>query len=110
MSFFLTSIYDHSVLEAFSKVVQRLIPQLPTLENLLNYLISACKMEVRTRTHALAVARFIYSIRYTTRHAINTAFALHPCLLTPPDSLTHYLSSPVSCPPPPPRNPFSLTW
>lgn len=30
------------------QVVQRLIPQLPTLENLLNYLISACKMEVRT--------------------------------------------------------------
>lgn len=29
------------------QVVQRLIPQLPTLENLLNYLISACKMEVR---------------------------------------------------------------
>lgn len=28
------------------QVVQRLIPQLPTLENLLNYLISACKMEV----------------------------------------------------------------
>lgn len=40
LSFHLTSIYDHSIFEAFSKVVQKLIPQLPTLENLLNILIS----------------------------------------------------------------------
>ncbi|XP_033251421.1 ras-related GTP-binding protein D-like [Drosophila miranda] len=39
MSFHLTSIYDHSIFEAFSKVVQKLIPQLPTLENLLNIFI-----------------------------------------------------------------------
>ncbi|KDO28433.1 hypothetical protein SPRG_06671 [Saprolegnia parasitica CBS 223.65] len=45
MSFYLTSIYDHSIFEAFSKVVQKLIPQLPTLENLLNILISSCNME-----------------------------------------------------------------
>lgn len=45
LSYYLTSIYDHSIFEAFSKVVQKLIPQLPTLENLLNYLISSCKME-----------------------------------------------------------------
>ncbi|CAD5114849.1 DgyrCDS3885 [Dimorphilus gyrociliatus] len=38
--FYLTSIYDHSIFEAFSKVVQKLIPQLPTLENLLNIFIS----------------------------------------------------------------------
>lgn len=36
LSYYLTSIYDHSIFEAFSKVVQKLIPQLPTLENLLN--------------------------------------------------------------------------
>ncbi|XP_018527316.1 ras-related GTP-binding protein D [Lates calcarifer] len=40
LSFYLTSIYDHSIFEAFSKVVQKLIPQLPTLENLLNIFIS----------------------------------------------------------------------
>jgi Ras-related GTP-binding protein C/D len=81
LSYYLTSIYDHSVFEAFSKVhsnhlvcaagchctsscyntiarpelyalpcvllqvVQKLIPQLPTLENLLNCLISNCNME-----------------------------------------------------------------
>ena len=39
-SFYLTSIYDHSIFEAFSKVVQKLIPQLSTLENLLNIFIS----------------------------------------------------------------------
>lgn len=36
----LTSIYDHSIFEAFSKVIQKLIPQLPTLENLLDMLVS----------------------------------------------------------------------
>ncbi|CAH1769979.1 1562_t:CDS:2, partial [Entrophospora sp. SA101] len=38
INFYLTSIYDHSIFEAFSKVVQKLILQLPTLENLLNIL------------------------------------------------------------------------
>ena len=38
LSFYLTSIYDHSIFEAFSKVVQKLIPELPTLESLLNCL------------------------------------------------------------------------
>jgi len=41
----LTSIYDHSIYEALSRVVQRLIPQLPTLENLLNVLVATCSME-----------------------------------------------------------------
>jgi Gtr1/RagA G protein conserved region len=41
----LTSIYDHSIYEALSRVVQRLIPQLPTLENLLNVLVSTCSLE-----------------------------------------------------------------
>jgi Ras-related GTP-binding protein C/D len=39
-SFYMTSIYDHSIFESFSKVVQKLIRQLPTLENLLNILNS----------------------------------------------------------------------
>ncbi|XP_041360556.1 ras-related GTP-binding protein C-like isoform X2 [Gigantopelta aegis] len=45
LSFHLTSIYDHSIFEAFSKVVQKLIPQLPILENLLNILISNSGIE-----------------------------------------------------------------
>ena len=45
LSYYLTSIYDHSIFEAFSKVVQKLVPQLPTLENLLNCLIVNCNME-----------------------------------------------------------------
>ncbi|EGV93819.1 Ras-related GTP-binding protein D [Cricetulus griseus] len=44
-SFYLTSIYDHSIFEAFSKLVQKLIPQLPTLENLLNIFISNSGIE-----------------------------------------------------------------
>lgn len=38
VSYHLTSIFDHSIFEAFSKVIQKLIPQLGTLENLLNVL------------------------------------------------------------------------
>ena len=45
VSYHLTSIYDHSVFEAFSRVVQRLIPELPTLEHLLNVLVGTCAME-----------------------------------------------------------------
>ena len=40
LSIYLTSIYDHSIFEAFSKVVQKLIPELPTLENLMDIFIS----------------------------------------------------------------------
>lgn len=40
VSYHLTSIYDHSIFEAFSKVIQKLLPQLGTLENLLNVLCS----------------------------------------------------------------------
>jgi Ras-related GTP-binding protein C/D len=45
LSYYLTSIYDHSIFEAFSKVVQKLIPQLPTLENLLNIFITNSGIE-----------------------------------------------------------------
>eukprot|EP00588_Corethron_pennatum_P007101 CAMPEP_0194294874 /NCGR_PEP_ID=MMETSP0169-20130528/51931_1 /TAXON_ID=218684 /ORGANISM="Corethron pennatum, Strain L29A3" /LENGTH=433 /DNA_ID=CAMNT_0039043875 /DNA_START=15 /DNA_END=1319 /DNA_ORIENTATION=- len=45
VAYYLTSIYDHSVYEAFSKCVQKLVPALPTLENLANVLVSTCSME-----------------------------------------------------------------
>jgi Ras-related GTP-binding protein C/D len=45
VSFYQTSIYDHSIFEAFSKVIQKLIPELPTLEALLNSLCSNCRFE-----------------------------------------------------------------
>ena len=58
-SFYLTSIYDHSIFEAFSKVVQRLIEQLPTLENLLNIFVSVrCLMRCRFLSHLLRVCMY----------------------------------------------------
>ena len=45
ISYHLTSIYDHSIFEAFSRVIQKLIPQLGTLENLLNVLCSNSTIE-----------------------------------------------------------------
>eukprot|EP01033_Poteriospumella_lacustris_P007732 gene7732-5559_t len=41
VSYYLTSIYDHSALEAFSKVVQKLVPHLPVLNSLLDKLIES---------------------------------------------------------------------
>ncbi|CZR54572.1 probable Ras-like G protein RagC [Phialocephala subalpina] len=41
INFHLTSIYNHSIFEAFSKVIQKLIPHLPTLEAMLNNLCRA---------------------------------------------------------------------
>lgn len=45
VSYHQTSIYDYSVFEAFSKVIQKLVPQLGTLENLLNILVNNSGME-----------------------------------------------------------------
>jgi len=45
VSFYQTSIYDHSVFEAVSNVVQKLLPQLPALESLLNSLCSNCRIQ-----------------------------------------------------------------
>lgn len=45
VNFHLTSIYDHSIFEAFSKVIQKLITHLATLEALLNDLCRKCRFE-----------------------------------------------------------------
>eukprot|EP00475_Leptophrys_vorax_P014927 TRINITY_DN2118_c0_g1_i1.p1 TRINITY_DN2118_c0_g1~~TRINITY_DN2118_c0_g1_i1.p1 ORF type:complete len:321 (-),score=108.84 TRINITY_DN2118_c0_g1_i1:61-1023(-) len=45
MTFYVTSIYDHSIFEAFSKIVQKQIPQLTFLENLLDVLTTRCNID-----------------------------------------------------------------
>ena len=45
VAFYRTSIFDHSVYEAMSKVVQKLLPQLPAMEALLNKLCSTCRTQ-----------------------------------------------------------------
>ncbi|CAE8596912.1 unnamed protein product [Polarella glacialis] len=45
ITFHCTSIYDHTIFEAFSKIVQKLIPQLPVLEQCLELLITNSRME-----------------------------------------------------------------
>lgn len=45
ITFHLTSIYDHSIFEAFSQVIQKLIPHLATLEAMLNDLCRSCRFE-----------------------------------------------------------------
>lgn len=45
INFHLTSIFDHSIFEAFSKVIQKLLPQISQLEQLLDQLLSASNIE-----------------------------------------------------------------
>lgn len=45
VSYYQTSIFDHSIFEAMSKVVQKLLPQLPAMETLLNKLCSTCRIQ-----------------------------------------------------------------
>jgi Ras-related GTP-binding protein C/D len=46
VNYHLVSIYDHSIFEALSRVVQKVIPHYqPTLENLLNTLVGTCAIE-----------------------------------------------------------------
>lgn len=43
--FYLTLIFDHSIYEAFSRIVQKLIPELPSLENMLDQLVVHSSIE-----------------------------------------------------------------
>ena len=45
VSFHPTSIYDYGIFEAFSKVIQSLVPQLPVFEALLNTITASCRFE-----------------------------------------------------------------
>jgi hypothetical protein len=44
VNFHLTSVYDHSIREAFSRVLHKLIDSLPYLEDLLNVFCSVSKL------------------------------------------------------------------
>jgi hypothetical protein len=46
VNFHLTSVYDHSIREAFSRVLHKLIDSLPYLEDLLNVFCSVCALAV----------------------------------------------------------------
>ena len=43
VNYYPTSIYDHTIFEAFSKVIQGLVPQLPTYEALLDTISASCR-------------------------------------------------------------------
>ncbi|KAL8727630.1 MAG: hypothetical protein Q9166_005938 [cf. Caloplaca sp. 2 TL-2023] len=45
VNYFPTSIYDHTLFEAFSKVIQGLVPQLPTYEALLDTVAASCRFQ-----------------------------------------------------------------
>jgi Ras-related GTP-binding protein C/D len=45
LSFYLTSIYDHTIYEALSKVVQKLLPQVGFISNMMDNLIINSKIE-----------------------------------------------------------------
>ena len=83
LAFYLTSIYDHSIFEAFSKVIQKLIPQLPTLENLLNILCAVCPgfcffALQETHRHIKAANDHNYDSRWKSFINIHCTFHLIP--------------------------------
>ena len=45
INFYASSVYDHSVFDALSKVIQQLNPHLATFETLLNTLTASCRFE-----------------------------------------------------------------
>lgn len=49
LQFHLTSIYDHSIYESFSQVVQRVIDPLPYLEDLMNVFCAVSRSGRRSR-------------------------------------------------------------
>lgn len=51
IEYHMTSIFDHSIFEAFSKIIQKLIPQLHTLQDLLNNLVDVSSRSPRLRSH-----------------------------------------------------------
>jgi Ras-related GTP-binding protein C/D len=57
VSYHLTSIYDHSIFEAFSKVVQKLIPELNAFQNLLDTLVERSGM---TKAYLFDIQSKIY--------------------------------------------------
>ncbi|KAK6057647.1 Gtr1/RagA G protein region [Cooperia oncophora] len=63
VTFHLTSIYDHSIFEAFSKVVQNLVKRLPTLERLLDIFNQGSNVE---KSFLFDVASKIYIATDTT--------------------------------------------
>ena len=57
INFHLTSIYDHSLHEAFSKVLHKLIDSLPYLEDLLNVFTAVRKFATYVPRRSVDLAR-----------------------------------------------------
>ena len=72
VSFYPTSIYDYGIFEAFSKVIQGLVPQLPVFEALLNTVAASCRFE---KVYLLDVLSKVY-IASDTSPVDMSAYAL----------------------------------
>jgi Ras-related GTP-binding protein C/D len=64
LGFYLTSIFDHSILEAFSQVTQKLVLHLQTLDSLLNIFISNSGIE---KAFLFDMVKFILPLRVLQR-------------------------------------------
>ncbi|KAL8832341.1 MAG: hypothetical protein Q9170_004911 [Blastenia crenularia] len=69
VNFFATSIYDHSIFEAFSKVIQGLVPQLPTYEALLDTVAASCRFQ---KVYIFDVMSKVYIASNTTPSDLGT--------------------------------------
>jgi len=69
LSFYQTSIYDHTIFEALSKVMQKLVPQLPAIENLMN---SLCRASNITKAYLFDASSKTYIAADTSPADIKT--------------------------------------
>ena len=63
LAFQLTSIYDHTIYEALSKVIQKLLPQVSFISSMMDTLISKKKVKADTEVLKLYHA-FVESMKY----------------------------------------------
>lgn len=69
VNFFPTSIYDHTIFEAFSKVIQSIVPQLPTYESFLDRLTASCRFQ---KAYIFDVMSKVYIASDTTPDDLST--------------------------------------
>jgi len=99
LNFHLTSVYDHSLHEAFSRVLHRLIDSMPFLEALLNVFCAVCVLFYKETRGCLIIDSFLRT-RNHPKHFFLTSS--HDCILqqTLPQSIlrrTTYAATTFRC-------------
>jgi len=88
VNFHLTSVYDHSIREAFSRVLHKLIDSLPYLEDLLNVFCSVSAV-APPFSFSLLAEYLMFNTPHRTRRRLKHSF-----LMSSPGSMSPLMSRP----------------